>query len=108
VWDRIEENEFAAVVTASVAALFPGDAPSFLKRTPHGYHDEARIRGELAAAGFTRVTVETIEQRSQAPGYRDPGRLGEATDAAAAALGARFGFGPIDGKMQAHVITASL
>jgi hypothetical protein len=127
VWDRIEENEFAAVVTASVAALFPNDAPSFLARTPHGYHDEARIRGELEAAGFTRVTVETIPRRSQAPAYRDPAigfcqgtplrneievrdaaRLAEATDAAAAALGARFGFGPIDGKMQAHMITASL
>ena len=55
VWDRIEENEFAAVVTEAVAALFPGDPPSFLARTPHGYHDEARIRGELAAAGFARV-----------------------------------------------------
>ncbi len=124
VWDRIEENEFAAVVTAAVAAVFPGDAPSFLARTPHGYH--ARIDSELAAAGFASVTVETIEHRSQAPGYRDPAigycqgtplrneieardaaRLGEATDAAAAALGARFGFGPIGGKMQAHVITAS-
>ncbi|MGC2414978.1 MAG: methyltransferase domain-containing protein [Stellaceae bacterium] len=127
VWDDIKENEFAAVVTAAVAALFPGDAPSFLARTPHGYHDEARIRGELAAAGFARVTVKTIEHRCQAPGYRDPAigfcqgtplrneieardaaRLGEATDAAAAALGARFGFGPVDGKMQAHLITASL
>ena len=127
VWDRIEENEFAAVVTASVAALFPGDPPSFLARTPHGYHDETRIRGELEAAGFARTTVETIEHRSLAPGYRDPAigycqgtplrneieargaaRLGEATDAAAAALGARFGFGRIEGKMQAHVITASL
>ena len=125
VWDRIEENEFAAVVTDAVAALFPGEAPSFLARTPHGYHDVTRIRGELAAAGFTRIAVETIEHRSQAPGYRDPAigycqgtplrneieardaaRLGEATDAAAAALGERFGFGPIDGKMQAHVITA--
>ncbi len=127
VWDRIEENEFAAVVTEAVAALFPGDAPSFLKRTPHGYHDAARIRGELAAAGFARTAVETIEHRSHTPGYRDPAigycqgtplrneieardatRLGEATEAAAAALGSRFGFGAIDGKMQAHVITASL
>jgi ubiquinone/menaquinone biosynthesis C-methylase UbiE len=126
VWDRIEENEFAAVVTASVGALFPGDAPSFLRRTPHGYHDAARIRGELAAAGFARISVETIEHRSRAPAYRDPAigycqgtplrneieardatRLGEATDAAAAALGARFGFGTIDGKMRAHAITAS-
>jgi len=127
VWDRIEENEFAGVVTTAVGALFPADPPSFLKRTPHGYHDATRIRGELAAAGFARVTVEPIEHRSKAAGYRDPAigfcqgtplrneieardaaRLDEATDAAAAALGARFGFGPIDGKIRAHVITASL
>ena len=127
VWDRIAENEFAAVVTAAVAALFPGDAPSFLARTPHGYHDVARIRGELEAAGFARVAVETIEDRSRAASHRDPAigfcqgtplrneieardaaRLDEATDAAAAALGASFGLGPIDGKIQAHVITASL
>ncbi len=126
VWDRIEENEFADVVTAAVAALFPNDPPSFLKRTPHGYHDAARIRGDLTAAGFGRVTLETIEHRSRAAGYRDPAigycqgtplrneieardaaRLGEATDAAVVSLGARFGFGAIDGKIQAHVITAS-
>jgi ubiquinone/menaquinone biosynthesis C-methylase UbiE len=127
VWDRIEENEFAAAVTEAVAALFPGDPPSFLERTPHGYHDATRIEGELAAAGFARVAVETTARRSQAPGYRDPAigycqgtplrneieardvsRLGEATDAAAAALGSRFGFGAVDGKIQAHVITAAL
>ncbi|HEV8679877.1 MAG TPA: methyltransferase domain-containing protein [Stellaceae bacterium] len=125
VWDSIEENEFAAVVTAAVAALFPANPPSFLARTPHGYHDAARIRGELAAAGFSRVAVETIERRSRAPSHRDPAigycqgtplrneieardaaRLGEATEAAAAALGSRFGAGPVDGKMQALVITA--
>jgi ubiquinone/menaquinone biosynthesis C-methylase UbiE len=125
VWDRIEENEFAAVATAAVAALFPSDPPSFLARTPHGYYDAARIRGELAAAGFARATVETVECRSQAASPRDPAigycqgtplrneietrdasRLEEATDAAAAALGSRFGLGPIDGKIQAHVITA--
>jgi SAM-dependent methyltransferase len=127
VWDRIEENEFAAVVTDAVAALFPGDPPSFFRRTPHGYHDAVLIRGELEAAGFGGIEVETIACRSQAASYRDPAigyvqgtplrgeieardasRLGEATDAAAAALGARFGFGPVDGKIQAHVITASV
>ena len=125
VWDRIEENEFAAVVTAAVAALFPANPPSFLARTPHGYHDVARIRGELEASGFSRVAVETIEHRGRAAsprepaiGYcqgtplrneieaRDPSRLAEATDAAASALASRFGLGQIDGKIQAHVITA--
>jgi hypothetical protein len=38
---------------------------------------------------------------------RDATRLAEATDAATAALAARFGPGPIEGKIQAHVFTAS-
>jgi hypothetical protein len=38
---------------------------------------------------------------------RDPGRLVEATEAAASKISAQFGNGPVDGKIQAHVITAS-
>ena len=36
---------------------------------------------------------------------RDASRLEEATDAAAEAIGRRFGRGEVDGKMQAHVVT---
>lgn len=32
-------------------------------------------------------------------------RLGEATDIAAAAITQRFGWGAVDGKIQAHVVT---
>ena len=39
VWDRIEDNEFADVVTTALAPVFPADPPRFLARTPHGYHD---------------------------------------------------------------------
>ena len=39
VWDRIEDNEFADVVTQALAAVFPNDPPRFMARTPHGYHD---------------------------------------------------------------------
>jgi ubiquinone/menaquinone biosynthesis C-methylase UbiE len=126
VWDRIEENEFADVVTDAVAALFPDDPPNFLARTPHGYHDVEKIRAEIAASGFARVDINIVTHRSRAAsprdpaiGYcqgtplrneieaRDPSRLAEATDEAAAALASRFGPGPIDGKIQALVITAS-
>ncbi len=37
---------------------------------------------------------------------RDASRLAEATDSAASAIAARFGSGPISGKIRAHVITA--
>jgi SAM-dependent methyltransferase len=126
VWDRIEANEFADIVTAAVAGLFPDDPPIFLARTPHGYHDTKRIAAELAAAGFAAVAIDTIERRSRALSCRnpaigfcqgtplrneietrDPARVGEATEAAAAALEARFGPGAIDGKIQAHVIVAA-
>ena len=126
VWDRIEENEFADVATTAVASLFPADPPSFLARTPHGYHDLATIRADLAAAGFVCIQSETIAHRSRAASARDPAigfcqgtplrneieardpaRLNEATEAAAAALAARFGSGAIEGKIQAHVVVAT-
>jgi SAM-dependent methyltransferase len=125
VWGRIEDNELAQLVTEAVAGLFPEDPPRFLARTPYGYHDTARIRDELQAAGLMRIAVETVEHRSRAASHRDPAvgfcqgtplrneieardpnRLGEATDAAAAAIATRFGLAPIDARMQAHVVMA--
>jgi ubiquinone/menaquinone biosynthesis C-methylase UbiE len=52
VWDDIQHNEFADVVTAAAATVFPDDPPRFLARTPHGYHDLEGIRQELTTAGF--------------------------------------------------------
>jgi SAM-dependent methyltransferase len=123
VWDRIEDNEFAAEVTDALARLFPHDPPRFLARIPHGYHDVAGVRADLAAAGFAATEAETVTRRSRAATPRDPAigycqgtplrneieardksRLGEATDVAASAIAARFGTGPVDGKIQAHVI----
>jgi ubiquinone/menaquinone biosynthesis C-methylase UbiE len=126
VWDAIEHNEFADLVTAALADMFADDPPRFLARTPHGYHDRDRIVAEVRGAGFANVTADTVTRRSVAPTCRDPAigfcqgsplrneiaargadRLDEATDAAAARIAARFGPGPVDGMMQAHVITAS-
>jgi ubiquinone/menaquinone biosynthesis C-methylase UbiE len=125
VWDRIEDNELADVVTAALGTMFPHDPPRFLARTPHGYHDTTAITDALRQAGFSRVETETITKRSGAASPRDPAigfcqgtplrgeiearapeRLEEATDVAAAAVAARFGAGPIDGKIRAHVFTA--
>ena len=124
-WDRIEENEFADVVTTAVASLFPVDPPRFLARTPHGYHDLDTIRRDLANGGFAAAPrIDTVTARSRAASprmpavaycqgtplrneieARDAARLGEATDAAAQAVAGRFGRGAVDGKIQAHVIT---
>jgi SAM-dependent methyltransferase len=125
VWDRIEENEFADVITTALAAVFPGDPPDFLARTPHGYHDRATIEGDLRGGGFVGAPeIHTVAARSLAASprvpaiaycqgtplrneieARDPARLGGATAIAAEAIARRFGEGPVDGRIQAHVIT---
>lgn len=126
VWDEIATNEFADVVTEALAAMFPDDPPRFMARTPHGHHDLARIRDDLTAAGFASIAIDTVEHRSRAAepriaavAYcqgtplraeieaRKPGGLAEATDAATRRLAARFGDGAIDGRIRAHVVTAS-
>jgi ubiquinone/menaquinone biosynthesis C-methylase UbiE len=126
VWDRISENEFADVVTEALATLFPQDPPLFMARTPHGYHKVEEIREELTAAGFADISIETVDHRSRAASPRDPAiaycqgtplrneieardasLLEDATKAAADALARRFGNGPIDGRIRAHVITAT-
>ena len=125
VWDRIEENEFPDTVMQALAVVFPHDPPTFMARTPHGYHDIVEIREELRRAGFTNTMVDTVskESKAQSPrepavGFcqgtpmrneieaRDPTRLTEATDAAEAALTLRFGGGVVIGKIKAHVFTA--
>lgn len=125
VWDRIEENEFADTVTAALVSLFPEDPPRFLARTPHGYHDRARIEQDLVRGGFSAAPeIITVAARSRARSFRDPAiafcqgtplraeieardasRLGEATAIAAQAIAQRFGRDDVDGKMQAHVVT---
>lgn len=124
VWDRIEENEFAHTITNALEALFPHDPPYFLARTPHGYHDLAVVEQDLRQAGFSAaLEVDTVAARSQAPSprapaiaycqgtplrneidARDASRLGEATDIAERAISRQFGLGPVDGKIQAHII----
>ena len=125
VWDRIEENEFAAAVTDALALVFPADPPRFMARTPHGYSDREAIARDLANGGFSASPrVETIAARSWAASARDPAlaycqgtplrneiearagaTLAEATAACEAAIARRFGAGPVDGKIQAHVVT---
>jgi ubiquinone/menaquinone biosynthesis C-methylase UbiE len=125
-WDRIEDNEFADVVTAALAGLFPDDPPRFMARTPHGYFDRDTIARELAAAGFDAAPrIETMAARSRAASPLVPAiaycqgtllrneieargggaDLATATTVCAAAVAERFGQGPVDGKIQAHIVT---
>ena len=125
VWDRIEENEFAEAVVRSVAALYPQDPPMFLARTPHGHHDSAALEAQLRAAGFAATAVEGLARESTAPsalavaiGYcqgtpmrgeieaHGADALATATQVAADAIAARFGPGPVAGRIRAYVLTA--
>jgi ubiquinone/menaquinone biosynthesis C-methylase UbiE len=127
VWDKIEENVFADDVTRALARRFPDDPPRFLERTPHGYHDTARIRRDLKEAGFSRIVIETRAEESRASSpripavaychgtvlrneieARAPGKLQAATDYAEAAIAERHGKGEVSAKIQAHVVMASL
>jgi SAM-dependent methyltransferase len=124
VWDRIEENELAQVVTTTLSALFPVDPPLFMARTPHGYFDWQAISGDLANAGFSALPrFETLAARSRAASAlvaataycqgtplrseieaRTGASLARATSACAAAIAERFGEGEVDAKIQAHVV----
>jgi SAM-dependent methyltransferase len=126
VWDRIEENEFADTVTTALAGLFPADPPRFMARTPHGYFDREAISGDLGNAGFSAAPrFETVAARSRAVSAQVPAiaycqgtplrneiearfgaGLAEATSACAAAIAERLGTGPVDGKIQAHIVIA--
>ena len=72
VWDKIEENEFAHLVTEVVGAVFPDDPPLFLARTPHGCHDAGVISDELAAAGFGDVEIDLDHHRGKQGAIASP------------------------------------
>lgn len=125
VWDRIAENEFADVVTSALEAMFPDDPPRFLARTPHGHYDHHTIKQSLAAAGFkTTPRIDTVTARSRAASARIPAvaycqgtplrneivardatQLEAATARAEEAIAMQFGWGAVDGRIQAHVVT---
>ena len=126
VWDQIDANEFAHVVTEAAASAFPDDPPSFLSRTPHGYHDVHVIRDELGRAGFSQISITTLEETSSAPSPRHPAvaycqgtplrneiedrdtsLLDYVTDLATEAIAARFGRGPVAGKIRGHIVAAT-
>jgi len=127
VWDRLADNEFTDVVTDALATIFPADPPRFMARTPHGYHDVAAIARDLRAGGFDNAArIETIAERSRAPTARQvaiaictgsplrseiearaPGKLEDAVQVCTAALERRYGPGPVDGKIQAHIVAVA-
>jgi SAM-dependent methyltransferase len=126
VWDRIESNDLSHIVHKTVTALFPDDPPMFLARAPFGYHDIGKVRSDLARGGFEKITVDTRKLACRATSARYPALgliqgspfgaeitardsvgLDRAVDAATRAITERFGPGPIEASMQAHIFTAT-
>jgi len=127
VWDRIEDNAFAHVVTLALAKRFPEKPPAFLARTPHGHYDPAPIESDLRLGGFTTdITCDIVTARSRADTagvvalaycHGTPLRgelealgadgLADATNVCTDALSAQFGPGPVDGMIQALVFSVT-
>lgn len=127
VWDRIENNEFAAAVTDAASEVFPDNPPLFLARTPHGHHDIGVIKDEVMEAGFTGVDVVTVTETSTAPSprhpaiaycqgtplrneieSRDPGLLDHVTEMAAQKIEELYGGGEVSAKIQGYVVIATV
>lgn len=123
VWDRLENNTATQVAADAVCELFQSDPPRFFHRVPFGYHDVDLIREELGAAGFQDIELETVRRIGRAENPMEAaiglcqgtplrseiearGNLDLATKAAADALLARFGAGPLETPMSAHVVSA--
>jgi SAM-dependent methyltransferase len=124
VWGSLEDNDFANVVNRAVNDVRPAEPVNFFERTPHGYHDRETIVADLHAGGFVaEPTIERVQLRSRAASAHDvaiafcqgtplraeldrrgPGRLAEATSAAADAVTARFGLGPVEARISALVV----
>ena len=127
IWAGIDVNEFADAATAALATLYPQDPPRFMARTPHGHGDARQIVSDLAAAGFTAppeveriaFTSRAVSAHIVAVAYcqgtplrgeiesRDPGGLERATRVAEEEMVRRFGSGPVEGRIEALVVTVA-
>lgn len=124
VWDSLAHNDFPRCVHETLCEAYPGPALQFIARVPHGYHDTQAIAADLAAGGFaTDARLTTLSVQSHARSAEVPatafcqgtplrnalealgeGQLARATELARAALAARYGEGPMEGKIQAHIV----
>jgi len=122
-WDTLDTHVVEAAVIETMAKLFPQDPPDFLRRVPHGYADAGLIRDDLEAAGLEVADVVRVELTGHASsaaalaeGYclgtplrfelADRGEPADVVAPLTAALTERFGEGPVEVSMSAHVLHA--
>ena len=59
VWSTHARNPGAELSQATVEAIYPDDPPGFF-RVPYAYSDPAQVSADLAAAGFTEISHDTV------------------------------------------------
>jgi len=125
VWNGIDQNDFARVVTEAVGTLYPDDPPLFLARTPHGHGAPREIEEDLRAAGFESCSLTQRDDVSEASSpdgpaiaychgtplrneilTRNPDGLDEATAVAREAIRSKFGDGHVRGRISGVVVVA--
>jgi len=121
VWGNREGSVWDVVVT--VVGQFLSRKPASL--VSPAYDDVDRVRADLAAAGFASISAEDVIQLTHSRSAAEaavsqchgglvraaidaqmPDRLDEITEAATAAISARFGNGPIESPLHALLFTA--
>jgi ubiquinone/menaquinone biosynthesis C-methylase UbiE len=123
---HLRHNPVAARVQQAMEELFPTDPPQYLSRVLHGYAENEVVDDNLTMAGFTDAIYTTVDlpyaaasTHDAAMGYclgtplrheieaRASGRCEAIVASVATALQRRFGSGPIDSTMRAHIISAA-
>jgi len=123
---HIRQNQVADCLQNTLDELFPTNPPRYVERILHGYANNEAIDDDLTDAGFTEAIYTAVElpyvaasARDVAMGYclgtrlrveidiRTAGESKRVTEAVTAALERRFGSGPIEASMRAHIISAS-
>jgi len=126
IWDRIERNALTDIAQQTLVELFPDNPPLFMREGPFSYTDPAAIAGDLRAAGFEQIRIDTVEKRSRASSAqvaaaalcygtpmgveiqdRAPGSLDRVFDAVKCKFEAFERDGQVDAPMSAHIVTAS-
>jgi len=124
VWDSFETNPVQSIAHSTIGTFFEEDPPDFYK-IPCGMGDKAEAVRLTEDAGFKNVVIETValtgsssSARSAAQGLvkgnpvinaireRGTADVDEIVVALAGALEARFGAGPLQVPLRAHVVTA--
>jgi SAM-dependent methyltransferase len=124
VWDSVETSTFDGACTVSLRDLFPGDAPDFLARVPHGYHDAEQIGHDLAAGGLTLERFERVVLHGTAASagvlaegfcygtplrfaLADRGDLNTLATQVAQGMAQRLGDGAVDGELAGYLVQAT-